>query len=479
MTGLAFLLAFVLTSYFFRRYPPGKAALYGILMGMLFLPEQVNFKLPLLPEFNKYRVENFALLFCVLSRSFLPKVERWWYAVVAASFVGFVFTWQTNTESITSGIVTMVGLDFKDGMYLALADLTYGTLAAYVAMRCFSSERDVMFWVRALAGAGLIYAALILFEVRMSPQLHVWLYGHPAFDDFAQSMRWGGYRPVVFMTHGLATSLFELSAVMMAAVLARFHQRIWKLSGTQAMIFLFVVVLLCKSTGTWLYLFIGVPMARWASPKAMHRLAVFLAITVCLYPWMRATKIFPVDWLLDQAARISVDRMESLKFRFDNEDVLIAHAMKKPWFGWSTSYGRNMLYDEYGKLATTTDGGWIIALGNGGLIGLTTYLSIPVVSIFLAARRSRRIKDPKQKVMIAALNLYLAIMWVDILPNGTFTLLPYFLGGALCSMTRVLSEKRPERSSAASDRERSLRPSPSRRPAEPGTAVSPHVPSTS
>jgi hypothetical protein len=79
--------------------------------------------------------------------------------------------------------------------------------------------------------------------------------------------------------------------------------------------------------------------------------------------------------------------------------------------------------------------------------------------------------------MIAALNLYLAIMWVDILPNGTFTLLPYFLGGALCSMTRVLSEKRPERSPAASDRERSLRPSPSRRPAEPGTAVGPHVPS--
>jgi hypothetical protein len=81
--------------------------------------------------------------------------------------------------------------------------------------------------------------------------------------------------------------------------------------------------------------------------------------------------------------------------------------------------------------------------------------------------------------MIAALNLYLAIMWVDILPNGTFTLLPYFLGGALCSMTRVLGEKRPERSAAASERERARRPSTSRQPPDPGTAVAPHVPSTS
>jgi hypothetical protein len=136
-----------------------------------------------------------------------------------------------------------------------------------------------------------------------------------------------------------------------------------------------------------------------------------------------------------------------------------------------------MLYDEYGKLATTTDGGWIIALGNGGLIGLSTYLSIPVISIFLAARRSRRIRDPKQKTMVAALNLYLAIMWVDILPNGTFTLLPYFLGGALCSMTRVLSTLRPERSAANSERQRSLRPAPSPRPVEPGSAVGPPVPS--
>ncbi|MDB4990366.1 MAG: hypothetical protein JWN04_5544, partial [Myxococcaceae bacterium] len=211
MTGLAFLLAFVLTAYFFKRYPVGKAALLGILMGMLFLPEQVNVKLPLMPEFQKYRVENFALLFCVLTRSYLPKVERWWYVIFGLSFVSAMCTYLTNTETITSSVITMQGLNFKDGMYLVIGDVTMGLCATYIAMRCFSAERDITYWIRMLTGAGLIYSVLILIEVRVSPQLHIWVYGHPAYDDFSQAVRWGGYRPVVFMAHGLATSLFELS----------------------------------------------------------------------------------------------------------------------------------------------------------------------------------------------------------------------------------------------------------------------------
>jgi hypothetical protein len=470
MTGLAYVLAFLLTAHFFRKYPPGKAALYSLLMGTLFLPEMVMFKLPLFPEFTKARVENLAMLFCVLTRPQLPKVERWWYWVIVLSFASAVATFKTNPETITSGIVTMTGLNFKDGMYLFLSDVTSGTLSAYLAMRCFHGVRDIQLWTRLLTGAGLIYAVLILFEVRMSPQLHTWLYGWPAFDDFAQSMRWGGYRPVVFMAHGLATSLFELGTVLTAAVLARYKLPIWKLSGGQAMWFLLITVILCKSTGTWIYMAFAVPMARYASAKAMHRLAMTFAVVVCLYPWLRATEIFPVDWLLDKAANISVERMESLKFRFDNEDLLIAHAMEKPWFGWSTSYGRNNLWDEYGKMATTTDGAWIIALGNGGLLGLSIYLAIPVISIFLAAKRAKKIRDPRIKVMVATLNLYLAIMWVDILPNGQFTLMPFFLGGALCSMTKTLGSRAAQEraSERATDRPREARPA-SMRP--PGAAV--------
>ena len=54
---------------------------------------------------------------------------------------------------------------------------------------------------------GLIYVPLCLFEVRMSPQLHNMVYGF-AQHSFGQTVRGGGWRPMVFMQHGLAVGLF-------------------------------------------------------------------------------------------------------------------------------------------------------------------------------------------------------------------------------------------------------------------------------
>ncbi len=467
MTGLAFALAFVLTAHWFRKYPPGKAALYSILIGTLFLPEMVAFKLPLFPEFVKQRVLNLALLIAVLSRPKLPKAESWVGWWVGLMFVSSFMTYRTNQDTVTSGIVTMNGLVFRDGMYSFLADATSGVMATYLAMRCFRGERDILNWVRLLTGFGLIYAIPLLWESRMSPQLHTNLYGFPAVDDFGQSMRWGGYRPVAFMAHGLAVSLFMMGTVVTAAVMSRFGMRIWRLSGSQAFWFLLLTTIWCKSTGTWIYMAIAVPMARYASAKAMHRTATVLASIVTLYPFLRSTQIFPVDWILAQAAKISADRMQSLKFRFDNEDLLLKHAMERPWFGWSTSFGRNNLFDDFGSRVTTTDGAWIIAVGHGGLMGLFLYLGIPVLSIFLAASRAKKIRDPRYRTMIAALNLYLAFMWVDILPNGQFTMMPFFLGGALCAMTKTLGSRAYNERSAEPQRDK-VRPT-SVRP--PGTAV--------
>ena len=54
---------------------------------------------------------------------------------------------------------------------------------------------------------GLIYIPLCLYEIRMSPQLHNTIYGFYQ-HDFVQTMRAGGWRPTVFLQHGLAVGLF-------------------------------------------------------------------------------------------------------------------------------------------------------------------------------------------------------------------------------------------------------------------------------
>src|SRR5204863_66271 len=81
------------------------------------------------------------------------------------------------------------------------------------------------------AVGGLIYSVLILWEVRMSPQLHATVYGaSPRQADFAQAIRWGGYRPIVFMPHGLAVALFICNTVMAAFILARNRGKVFGLS---------------------------------------------------------------------------------------------------------------------------------------------------------------------------------------------------------------------------------------------------------
>ena len=54
---------------------------------------------------------------------------------------------------------------------------------------------------------GLVYVPLCWLEVQLSPQLHRWLYGKHQ-HAFIQQMRDGGYRPMVFMQHGLMVGMW-------------------------------------------------------------------------------------------------------------------------------------------------------------------------------------------------------------------------------------------------------------------------------
>jgi hypothetical protein len=61
---------------------------------------------------------------------------------------------------------------------------------------------------------GLIYVPLCLIEIRVSPQLHIWIYGYHQ-HQFEQSIRFGGFRPTVFMQHGLAVAMWMVNATVL------------------------------------------------------------------------------------------------------------------------------------------------------------------------------------------------------------------------------------------------------------------------
>ena len=125
--------------------------------------------------------------------------------------------------------------------------------------------------LRVLVVAGLFYSLPMLFEVRMSPQLHTWIYGYFP-HSFLQQMRDGGFRPVVFIGHGLGVAFFAMTTVVAAAALWRTRARVFRLPAGAITAYLGVVLLLCKSLGSLVYAAVAVPLVRFASPRMQLRL---------------------------------------------------------------------------------------------------------------------------------------------------------------------------------------------------------------
>src|SRR5207248_1739976 len=106
------------------------------------------------------------------------------------------------------------GMTFKDS-FAESRQAACHFLVPYLAGRLYLGDRDSFRdLVAAVLVGGLVYLPLCLVEIRFSPQLHLWVYGFLQ-HDFSQTIRFDGYRPMVFMQHGL-----ELGLWMSAACLA-------------------------------------------------------------------------------------------------------------------------------------------------------------------------------------------------------------------------------------------------------------------
>lgn len=427
---------------------PTRAALFTIFGGLLFLPERDAFKFPFMPSIGKAEIPYMCAIVGYVLRSrrseWRPPRERWvtfLNLVILGGALGTVFT---NRDTLTANFkIPAPGLNFKDGMAMALTMLLEVALPFYAGRALFRTAKDIRLLLRFITAAGLVYSLFALFEVRMSPQFHYNLYGYAAHSDFLQTIRFGGYRPMVFMAHGLAVSLFFLVTCLAATGLARIHATVWRVRASYLAAYLAVVLVLCKSTGAIAYGLGAVPLLVFASVSLKRRITLLLATIVILYPVLRAADLFPVEGALAAAASIDDDRKQSLEFRFMNEDLLLARARERPWFGWG-EYGRNFVNDAGGTPLTVADGAWIIILGSQGAMGFIAVFGILVTPVFLAARRVKRIRNKQDRALLTALAVMVTVTAVDLIPNGLFSNYPFLLSGALLSLSRGLAEELPD-----------------------------------
>ena len=115
--------------------------------------------------------------------------------------------------------------------------------------------------------AGLIYSLPMLFEIRISPNLQSWIYGF-APSDFIMTRRGGGFRPMVFMGHGLIAAFFMMTTAVAAAALWRTRARLQQVSMGVITTYLGVVLILCKSAGAALYGVALIPVIRFTGPAS-------------------------------------------------------------------------------------------------------------------------------------------------------------------------------------------------------------------
>jgi hypothetical protein len=448
MAGLG-LIGFIIASFaVLVAKRPEDAIIAFFLAAVMFLPVGAFIKFPSVPPLDKNTLPCLCLLFPLLMRRWRRvwrlKPGRGVEVLIFVAMIGSVVTYTQNRDHLTYGSwikTDLPGLTLNDGLAMSGFDLVMIGLPFFVGRAIMRSAREGRRLLSAFALAGLVYSLFILIEVRLSPQMHTWVYGYAPRQDFDQSIRWGGYRPVVFMEHGLATALFVCNTMLAAFTFVKARQKVRGLPATPVAIFLLFILIICKSTGAIIYGLAMIPVLLWTSPRTQLRTCTVLAVIAVAYPALRASDMFPVKTTLSLAQSISQERADSLEFRFHNEDALSAKARERMWFGWG-SYGRNLLFDEEGKNAAVTDGQWIIIFGTRGVVGSIAHFGLLVLPVFIAMRRLKRIQDRRDQVMVAGLSLMLTVSVIDLIPNGLFSNYPYFLAGALLGLVHTLT--RPE-----------------------------------
>jgi len=435
---LALILLVPLSAVLFATLRPPLATAAVFLTAWLVLPEGVAFDAPAVPPLDKHSIAAL----CALAGTVITAWPRLrharpgrgvdWFAVLL--LVGLLGTSATNRDPLSFMTTYLPGLSFYDAFAQAFRLGLTVVVPFLLGRALYRTTADLARLMGVIVFAALLYLPLVAFELRLSPQLHRIVYGFHQ-HEFVQTIRAGGYRPMVFMHHGLALAMFLLTATLFGTALARAKKPLpFSLPPGPAAALLGLFLLLCKSLGALVYALAVLPVLIVGSVRLQARVALLLAALVVAYPVLRIANVFPTAALVDlAAARVNQDRASSLAFRFYNEDQLVAKALERKFFGWG-SFGRNRIYNEWGADISVTDGHWIIALGAGGIVGLVGTFGLLLTPILMTRRWLPRLPHADDRLLIGALAVAVSVNVVDLLPNGLYSGFPLFLAGALAGV---------------------------------------------
>lgn len=423
------------------RYPTKYAIFIAIATATLLLPAAFEIDLPLFPPLTRGSITSLSLVvfLFLLGKKFRFFQPGLIVKVIMGYLIVIIVSSELNVASEIIGSKFLPGLTHYDALSNVIRTLLW-LVPFFLGRYFFTDIKDNQSILKMLVIMALIYSLPMLYEVRMSPQLHNIVYGYHG-SEFIQNMREGGFRPTVFVGGGLTLAFWLSTCIIAVMALHKNKIRIAKRSPFMILCFLLVVLVLCKTWSAFIYVTMGIIFIYMLSPGKQTKWAFLLSALIMLYPVSKMMGIFPDKAIISTIAEYNSERAESMETRYVNEEVLLTRALKKPFFGWG-GWGRNRLYDNTGKDTVITDGRWIIEFGIYGAFGFVFYYLILLIPLYYASKNVKYIDDPKDQVYFALLALILAVCIIDSVPNNNMTPMHLLLAGALMGQAEFLKKQR-------------------------------------
>ena len=324
------------------------------------------------------------------------------------------------------------GLGVYDGFVVALDLFLLWGLPWFVGRFIFATPKNKKILIQYCIAAALVYVPFCLYEMKMAPILHSELYGYAPRGHSGlrgESLRFGLWRPMVFLETGLQLSLFMGISSVLAFWGALTHgvREILRIPVGKASAVLVIITVFCVSTGSiiltllgWCFVFIS-----------RSKLKVYLLITICLipilYPIYRMVNIGGLDVNISQDESMLSDREASLRFRIDSEDKFLQRWTQHPLLGWTSRYFR------FSERKSIPDSLWIQMLCKFGLIGWMAVTAAMVLPVGNACRVLGRTTAHRRAEYI--LGLSVLIFMLDCLFNAMECPVYMIMAGAAAVVT--------------------------------------------
>jgi len=364
----------------FTVLPPRKAVIVGMLGAWLFLP-MAEYPLPGLPDITKMSISCVTVFLGTMIFD-AGRFSRLRWSWVDLAMIAWVLV--PLPSAVSNGYGAYEG--FSGALEQAVA---WGL--PYLIGRLYFSDLDGL---RELAlgifVAGLVYVPLVLFEARMSPQLHTWVYGFHQ-HDFVQSRRGDGWRPTVFMQHGLAVAMFMGTAAvcgvwMWTAGRVRTVRMIGGAVPTWILaVGLFAVAAACRSSYALMLMLAGTGALLLSRVLGTRVILAGMLLIAPLYVAARTVGGWDAQVLRDVAGMMDQDREGSLGVRLESEDVCWRFMQSSLLFG-DGRMDRLMLRESDGE-RFVPDGLWLIVLTKNGVFGLAAMFAFLLGPTALYLRR--------------------------------------------------------------------------------------------